>query len=209
MSQTRDYLVSVTKSQRRSGRPRKFDPDLGVEKAMRLFWEKGFDSVGVAELASEIGINPPSLYAAYGNKIGLYQRAIERYGATQGAFLGKLADETRGLPEVLHEVLRDAVDVYTSDPDCKGCLVMSGAGQTDDPNACKITEDQQKYLRDQIRELAADLDPKIRDSVAEYFIFILAGLSARAKSGVSQQELSRTLDHALSGLDEMFERREN
>jgi TetR/AcrR family transcriptional repressor for divergent bdcA len=201
--------VPDTNNRQSAGRPRKFDLELGVEKAMRLFWEKGYDGVGVAELASKIGINPPSLYAAYGNKIGLYRRAIEHYGATHGAFLGKLSDKSRPLLEILQEVLRDAVYVYSSDPECKGCLVMSGAGLTNDPTACKITEDQQEYLRNQIRELAADQYPEIQDPVAEYFVFILAGLSARAKSGVSQKALSRTLDHAFSGLADMIDRSEN
>lgn len=197
--------MSDTKSRQGSGRPRKFDPELGVEKAMRLFWEKGYDNVGIAELASEIGINPPSLYAAYGNKIGLYRCAIDRYGATHGAFLGKLADESRPLLEVLHEVLRDAIYVYSNDPDCKGCLVMSGLAQTDDKKACAIAKDRQEYVRIQIRELLTDRGPEIQDSVAEYFLFVLAGLSARARGCASQDALSSTLDHAFLGLAEMID----
>lgn len=196
--------MTDTNTQKSAGRPRKFDPELGIEKAMRLFWEKGYDGVGIAELASEIGINPPSLYAAYGNKTGLYQRAIERYGATHGAFFGKLADESRPLREVLYEVLRDAVYAYSSDSDCKGCLVMDGTGQNDDPEVCKITDEQKDYLRNRIRDLASDWESEVGEAAAEYFVFILAGLSARARSGVSQDALSRTLDHAFVGLTKML-----
>lgn len=187
-----------------SGRPRKFDAELGVEKAMRLFWEKGYDGVGVAELAAEIGINPPSLYAAYGNKTGLYRRAIERYSASHGAFLAKLTDESRPLKKVLQEVLHDAVYAYTSDSDCKGCLVMDGAAQCNDPDISRITEDQKEYLRRRIWDLASDFEPKSRDAMSEYFVFILAGLSARARSGVSQNALSSALDLAFLGLDELL-----
>ncbi|MBA3909195.1 MAG: hypothetical protein C0524_04765 [Rhodobacter sp.] len=76
----------------RGERPRGFDTDAGLARATRLFWKRGYDAVGVAELAQSIGTNPPSLYAAFGNKRELSERTIDHCSATQGEFFGWLDD---------------------------------------------------------------------------------------------------------------------
>src|SRR5688572_8612403 len=66
-------------SKSRGGRPWSFDRDKAVETAMRLFWRHGFEGVSVGDLTKAIGIAPPSLYAAFGNKAGIYREALGRY----------------------------------------------------------------------------------------------------------------------------------
>jgi AcrR family transcriptional regulator len=63
------------------GRPRAFDMDQALDQALRVFWEKGYDGASVADLTEAIGINPPSLYAAFGNKEALFKKALDRYEA--------------------------------------------------------------------------------------------------------------------------------
>jgi AcrR family transcriptional regulator len=63
------------------GRPREFDMEKALDKALDVFWRNGYEGASVAELTGAMGINPPSLYAAFGNKEGLFRKALDRYAA--------------------------------------------------------------------------------------------------------------------------------
>ena len=191
--------MTDTKMLKSSGRPRAFDKDAGIETAMRLFWERGYEGVGVAELAKAIGINPPSLYAAYGSKRGLFARAVERYGQTKGAFFARLFED-RPLADVLGDVLAEARDVYTSDDACKGCLIMNGTAGSGDAEVCAITSARKDELRAAVKGLAETRGAANPGEVADYFLFLLTGLSASARDGAGPAQLDRDLALAMVGL---------
>lgn len=69
----------TTNINRKRGRPPAFDRDKAIEAALELFLQKGYDGAGVAEFGEVIGINPPSLYKAFGSKHGLFEAAVQRY----------------------------------------------------------------------------------------------------------------------------------
>ncbi|WP_201161175.1 TetR/AcrR family transcriptional regulator, partial [Klebsiella grimontii] len=71
--------MTTTKPGRTPGRPRQFDAEQAIETAQRLFHARGYDAVSVADLTQAFGINPPSVYAAFGSKLGLYTRVLQRY----------------------------------------------------------------------------------------------------------------------------------
>ena len=84
----------VTKKQSRvPGRPRRFAPEQAVSAAKVLFHQKGFDAVSVAEVTDYLGINPPSLYAAFGNKAGLFSRVLNEYVGTEAIPLADMVLE--------------------------------------------------------------------------------------------------------------------
>ena len=62
------------------GRPRAFDMDQALDRALDVFWRKGYEGATMCDLTAAMGINPPSLYAAFGNKEGLFRQALDRYG---------------------------------------------------------------------------------------------------------------------------------
>src|SRR5258705_10772394 len=107
----------------RSGRPRAFDRDEALERAIMVFWEHGFDATSIALLTEALGIGAPSLYAAFGNKRELFAAALDRYLHTYGAFTERaLAEEPkpRGASERL---LREAASAYTSPDHPRACLL--------------------------------------------------------------------------------------
>ena len=61
------------------GRPREFDIERALDRALEVFWRNGYEGASIASLTEAMGINPPSLYAAFGNKEGLFRRALDRY----------------------------------------------------------------------------------------------------------------------------------
>ena len=62
----------------RTGRPRSFCTDTALDRAMTVFWRKGYEGASLVDLTEAMGINSPSLYAAFGNKEGLFRAVLER-----------------------------------------------------------------------------------------------------------------------------------
>src|SRR5580704_7124683 len=73
-----------------AGRPRGFCTDKALDSAMQVFWRKGYEGASMVDLTTAIGINSPSLYAAFGSKEGLFRAVLERYDARRAAFLESL-----------------------------------------------------------------------------------------------------------------------
>src|ERR1700675_3846645 len=87
MQKMKRKVAEVRKEQVVMGRPREFDTDAAMEKAMRLFWAKGYEGTSVADLTGTLGISRPSLYAAFGDKQSLFRAALERYAAGPAGYV--------------------------------------------------------------------------------------------------------------------------
>jgi AcrR family transcriptional regulator len=94
------------------GRARAFDADEALDRAMTVFWTKGYEGASVADLTEAMGINRPSLYATYGNKEELFRKALERYGEGPSSY-ERTALAQRTAREVAEGLLRGAADVQT------------------------------------------------------------------------------------------------
>src|SRR5215211_3297202 len=108
------------------GRPREFNADQALDKALKVFWKKGYEGASLPELTRAMGINRPSLYAAFGNKEGLFRKALDRYAEGPAAYVGEaLAEPTaRGVAERL---LRGAAELLAGPRSPRGCLLVQGA----------------------------------------------------------------------------------
>src|SRR6202044_2628058 len=94
------------------GRPREFDTERGLDEAMEVFWRHGYEGATIAELTTAMGINPPSLYAAFGSKEDLLKAALDRYSEKRAAFMC----EVLGAPtarEVAENMLLRIADTQT------------------------------------------------------------------------------------------------
>jgi AcrR family transcriptional regulator len=107
------------------GRTRAFDADEALDRAMTVFWRKGYEGASLSDLTEAMGINRPSLYAAYGNKQQLFRKALERYGEGPSSYEREaLAQPTAR--EVAEGLLRGAADVQTDPHTPAGCLATLG-----------------------------------------------------------------------------------
>ena len=101
--------MELTESRASLGRPRAFDIDIALDRALGLFWEKGYEGTSLSDLTKAIGINRPSLYAAFGNKETFFRKALDRYVEKTVAFVLDAIDEPRtGASEI--GVCIDGVD---------------------------------------------------------------------------------------------------
>jgi TetR/AcrR family transcriptional repressor for divergent bdcA len=193
----------TTKISSPRGRPRRFDPEEAVAIAQRLFHEKGYDAVSVADVTQALGIKPPSFYAAFGSKAGLYARILDRYAETGAIPLGRILGMDRPLAESLAEVLVEAARRYAADAEATGCMVLEGT-RCNDPEARESAQAFHVAAQQTIRDTIAARYPDQADQVADFVCTTMAGMSASARHGQGLDRLLATarlagvaLAHAL------------
>ena len=173
---------------------------------MRLFWERGYEGIGVAELATAMGVNPPSLYAAFGDKRRLFLEAADLYQARYGEFIGTALTEAPSAKAAVKQILTQAADMYTRRDCPAGCMVVLAASHCA-PGAMEVAVDmaaRRKAGRDALRdrlsaalrsgELSPDADP---DELADFFTAVLHGFSIAARDGATAAALMRAAERAM------------
>lgn len=190
------------------GRPREFDPDATLDHALAVFERDGFESASVQSLADAMGICKPSLYAAYGNKEGLFIAALERYSAaTDARRAALLAQEPVGRRAV-EVMLADVVETYTRCASRGGCLLVaeatSGAGTAQSPairDALQrgMSGGRQMLVERLVRSAQDGEFPDDTDvgALADYVMTVMAGLSVLARGGAAPAQLHGVVQMAI------------
>jgi AcrR family transcriptional regulator len=184
------------------GRARAFDTDEALDRAMTVFWTKGYEGASLADLTEAMEISRPSLYAAYGNKEELFRKALERYGEGPSSYeRDALAQPTaRAVAEGL---LRGAADVQTDPATPAGCLAVLGSTYCAEESSpigktliafrlaghAAIRERFERARAD--GDLPANADPK---ALTHYIGTVVCGMAVLAASGVTRKELERVIE---------------
>lgn len=193
----------TTKKGRPRGRPRRFDPEEAVATAQQLFHARGYDAVSVADVTEALGINPPSFYAAFGSKMGLYTRILNRWAGTGAIPLGDILRADRPVADCLAVLLEEAARRYAADPTATGCLVLEGT-RCNDPEAREAARGFNLAAERMIRDYIAARHPEDADRVADFVATTMAGLSAKARNGHSLDQLLATARLAGLALAQAF-----
>ena len=187
------------------GRPRQFDTDKALDKALDVFWRHGFEGASIADLTQAMGISPPSLYAAFGNKETLFRSALDRYADTRKQIWVELMKEPTARA-MLERLFDRVIGFYAEDgnPNCcmlvKGTMSSSECGKVlaDHLSAKRAESDAvlvERFTQAKAAgELANDIDPS---ELASYYMTILDGMSVRAAGGATRDELRKVADLAL------------
>jgi AcrR family transcriptional regulator len=192
----------------KTGRPISFDKDAALEAAMLLFWERGFEGTCMTSLTQAMGLNPSSIYAAFGDKHALFQLAVKRYMETRAQYATE-ALEKPTLAKVVRALFDNTVAFLTAPGHPPTCMTLAGAmgGSVDAvPARDLITEiRRQNEVAMKERFLTArksgELTKDINvDDYTRYLSSILAGLSVQAANGSTKAELKRTAQMALRHL---------
>lgn len=187
------------------GRPRAFDPDAALERALEVFWQKGYEGTSLSDLTAAMGISRPSLYAAFGNKEALFRKALGRYLAGPAATLAQALDRPDAR-QAIAAYLEAAATLLSCPEHPSGCLVVQGAlscGEAGEVIRAELSAQRQgslQQLRDCLErgraagQLAADCDI---DALARYVATVHQGLSVQAASGATREELLAVVRIAL------------
>jgi AcrR family transcriptional regulator len=187
------------------GRPRGFDTDEALERAMLVFWAQGYEGATLTDLTEAMGITRTSMYAAFGNKEQLFRAALQRYRSGPAAYLVAALEEptARGVATAF---LAGTVATTTRPDGPTGCLVVQGslaAGEVAEPAhdillACR--DEVFSHLEQRFRravddgDLSADTDPAL---LARYLMTVSNGMAVQAASGVTRRELQEIADAVL------------
>jgi len=204
------FAAASTSTKPRLGRPRAFQREAALEAAMRVFWAHGYEGASLTALTQAMGINRPSLYAAFGDKATLFREAVARYGTGPGRYVRRaLGQPTARL--VAEMLLRGAVMMATDPANPGGCLWVQGALATSAESAAVRDEIAAVRNRgiDQVQarlaharatgDLPATADP---EALTLYLISVMNGLAVQAAGGRSRESLLRAAEFALTAWPE-------
>ena len=189
--ESRDYVSVTTNISRPRGRPRRFDPDEAVATAQHLFHARGYDAVSVADVTEALGINPPSFYAAFGNKAGLYTRVLDHWAGTRAIPLDEILRPDRPVAEALAALLEEAARRYAADPAAGGCLVLEGI-RCNDREAREAARAFNLAAEDAIQRYIAARYPEEAERLMNFVSTTMSGLSAKARNGHGLDQLLAT-----------------
>lgn len=187
----------------RKGRPREFCLEDAVDRAMDVFWRKGYEGTSLSDLTAAMGISSPSLYAAFGSKDGLFRAVLDRYDQRRQTFLDKvLAAPTAR--EVAAQFLEGVVEFATDPKNLPGCLLLqSGLSCADDAVPKELARHRalkELALRERFEQAQHENDlPETADpaALARYLSTIANGIAVQAASGATAENLREIASLAL------------
>lgn len=195
----------------RTGRPRGFDKEEALQRALDVFWARGYEAASLAQLKAAMGgISTASFYAAFGSKARLFREVLARYLATHGQVTASLRDPALPPRAAVEAALRRSARLQTDPSHPLGCLIVLSAppGTSDDPHVDALLAAERDRnragLRDCVRravaagELPPDTDPV---GLAALFDTFLVGLSVQARDGVPPAALDAAISHLMQVWD--------
>jgi len=191
---------------RKTGRPLSFDRNAALEKAMHLFWRHGYEATSLTELTRAMGVTPPSIYAAYGDKKGLFREAVALYLA-RPLPPAEMVAHAESATAAARFLLEGAAMAFTGETTPPGCLLASSAiavsAEADDVRRelAEIRQGVEAALRDKIiADVAGGLLPADTDAttLAAYTTSVIQGLSTLARDGATRDKLVAIARLALS-----------
>ncbi len=188
------------KSSRPPGRPRKFDRDKVLDRAVTTFWAKGYSRASLQDLTESMGINRPSLYATFGSKHDLFLEVIDRYSLTLGCQPFKALQGEPDIKKAVAAFFEASIRAATLKDRPRGCLIVSVAVEV---------AEKDEQVRTKLSGIFAEIDRGIADhflvaqdkgqlsqetdpqALARMVISVTHSIAARARVGASRGELSR------------------
>lgn len=194
----------------RLGRPRSFDRDAALHTAMLVFWERGFETTSTTDLSAAMGINPPSLYAAFKNKEHLFREAIGLYERTEADASRRAMQAAPTAREAVAALLHQSVEQFTADGKPRGCMIVQAATNCTSEHesirdfALRCRARTKAVIKERLDtavtagELPGDTDT---DRIAAFYTTFLNGVSLQAHDGVERDQLHTLVDMAMAAWD--------
>ncbi|MEW2527210.1 TetR/AcrR family transcriptional regulator [Streptomyces sp. NPDC047071] len=192
------------------GRPRGFDRETALRRAMEVFWEHGYEATSMTDLTSAMGIASPSLYAAFGSKERLFQEAVALYSTTEGSAMTRAFAEVPTARGAVEAVLRENARAYTDRDRPTGCMIVLAATNCSPANA-PVRDHLAAWRRSGAEMMAERLRRGVEEgelpaatdteAVAAFYTTVVQGMSVQARDGASRAALDKTVDRAMAAWD--------
>jgi AcrR family transcriptional regulator len=186
------------------GRPRSFDREEALERAMQVFWKQGYEATSIHDLTRAMGINPPSLYAAFGDKERLFMEAVERYQRECGPAVACILDEAQTARGAIERLLMESAGQMAHSGDPRGCMLITSATNCSAPSVQSALagrrEEQKAALKGRIdRGVREGELPRGTDTaaLADFYTTVLQGMAIRARDGATRKSLLAAAEAAM------------
>jgi TetR/AcrR family transcriptional regulator, copper-responsive repressor len=189
------------------GRPRQFDRDAALERAMRLFWARGYEATSINDLTAAMGIMPPSLYSAFGDKKRLFLEAVDLYQAGPGNFARRALAEEPTAERAIRRLLLDGVASFCDPSQPAGCMVVLSATNCGVEAADILAELAERRtvgeqcIRDRIAKGVAAgelVDGANIDALTGLVTATFFGLSIKARDGANRDALESIVEQVMA-----------
>ena len=200
-------LADAPKRPARSGRPLSFDRDAALRQAMLTFWRHGYETASVADLTAAMGISPPSLYAAFGDKKRLFLEAMRLYAGDPNA-LSRAFETAPTAFDAARQMLSSTATAYTGEDTPRGCLLASATASGSAASA-EVQEAVADVRRGVDRLLRSRIERDVDEGVlapgtnaaalSGLVLAVTQGMSVLARDGASREALLEIADTALTG----------
>lgn len=195
----------TAKAGKARGRPRSFDRDAALERAMRVFWRQGYEATSINDLTRAMDINPPSLYAAFGDKERLFLAAVERYGCEMN-HTEVILSEAPTARAAVDRLLEKAAQEFTNRSHPPGCMVVTAATSCSADSA-HVQAALTKRRRSTEATLRARIERGVREgelpagtdagALSRFYATVLEGMSIQARDGATRKSLLATAAAAM------------
>ncbi|HEY9235374.1 MULTISPECIES: TetR/AcrR family transcriptional regulator [Phenylobacterium] len=189
------------------GRPRSFDRDAALSRAMEVFWARGYEGASISDLTSAMGIGSPSLYAAFGSKEELFRQAVDLYGAVEGPEIWSAVETAATAREAAEGFLTATARTFSRPDKPRGCMVVLSQ-----LNATQASESVCRALRERRVDGQCALEAHFRRAVesgelpgrvdpaalAAFFVTVQQGMSVQARDGASEDALLKIARNAMA-----------
>ncbi|MEB2605873.1 TetR/AcrR family transcriptional regulator [Burkholderia cenocepacia] len=189
------------------GRPRSFDKEAALDRAMEVFWRLGYEGASMTDLTAAMGIASPSLYAAFGSKEALFRQALEHYRATEGQEIWGGVERAASAYDAVQNYLMDTARVFTRRSKPAGCLIVLSAlhpAERSDmvrQTLIAMREGTVDALRGHLAQGVATGEISAHanlDAIARYYVTVQQGMSIQARDGASRRDLEAVAQAALA-----------
>ncbi|WP_349238568.1 TetR/AcrR family transcriptional regulator [Bosea sp. F3-2] len=194
------------------GRPRSFDRQFALERAMEVFWDRGYHAASMNDLTEAMGINSPSLYAAFGSKEALYREAVAHFAATESDDILAPLQNAPTAREAIEGYLMASARTFTRPGRPPGCMVVLSA-----VNAVGVGEETSRILREMRAGSVAMIEERLKRAIAEgelpasldlqaiasYYVTVQQGMSIQARDGASRTMLEAIVHGAMAAWDSL------
>ena len=190
-------------------RPKKFDEAETLQKAMNVYWKKGYAGTSMSDLVTAMGINAPSLYDTYGDKHQLFMSSLNSYLNSQLDWMKTLSEESIPVKEIILTLLKALVADTLNDPDRKGCFMVNTVTElaNQDEEVLKVAIQNEKSVRSillglikkgqESGEISSQSNPEI---IAMYLFTMIMGLRVVAATNFDKCFLDSTLEFTVKNI---------
>ncbi|MFS2294526.1 MAG: TetR/AcrR family transcriptional regulator [Actinomadura sp.] len=191
-------------------RTKEFDPDAALEKALELFWERGYEATSMADLVEHLGVARASIYATFGGKHDLYVKALERYLQTRDPDVVEVLSQPGPALPAVRALVESYAEESVRDPRRRGCMVVNAAVELmpRDPQIARRVEASWDTVETALTsaltraraqgEISADKDPR---ALARFLLVMMQGMRVLGRAHPEPGRLRDAAAQALAALD--------